>query len=64
MIELGPHLSRALEGRYLLDLELGRGGMATVWKAGDLRHQRSVALKVLHPELSRCARARLSLRSE
>ncbi len=37
---------------YRLEAELGRGGMATVWKARDLRHERSVAIKVLHPELA------------
>jgi eukaryotic-like serine/threonine-protein kinase len=41
-----------LADRYLLDRELGRGGMATVYLAHDLRHDRSVALKVLRLELS------------
>ena len=48
------HLSRlapALAGRYALDRELGRGGMATVWLADDLKHHRKVAIKVLRPEL-------------
>ena len=45
-------LRDALAGHYTLDRELGRGGMATVWLAQDLRHDRPVALKVLHPELS------------
>jgi len=36
--------------RYTLDREIGRGGMATVWLARDLRHERRVALKILHPE--------------
>ena len=44
-------LSAALAGRYELDRVVGRGGMATVWLARDLRHRRRVALKVLHPEL-------------
>jgi len=45
-------LESALSSRYRLDRELGRGGMATVFLAVDLRHDRRVALKVLHPELS------------
>src|SRR5207247_3328386 len=40
------------EGRYTLERELGRGGMATVYLAHDLKHDRPVALKVLHPELA------------
>ncbi len=42
----------ALGGRYQLERELGRGGMATVYLAQDTRHHRRVAIKVLHPELS------------
>ncbi len=41
----------ALAGRYTVEHELGRGGMATVYLADDLKHQRKVALKVLRPEL-------------
>ena len=41
-----------LRSRYTLERELGRGGMATVYLARDLKHDRSVALKVLHPELA------------
>ena len=44
-------LNAALSGRYHLKHEIGHGGMATVYLADDLKHQRSVALKVLHPEL-------------
>jgi hypothetical protein len=42
----------ALAASYALERELGRGGMATVYLARDLRHRRQVAIKVLHPELS------------
>ena len=44
-------LSTALEGRYRLDHELGAGGMATVYLAHDVKHDRDVAIKVLHPDL-------------
>jgi len=45
-------LSAALADRYRIDRELGQGGMATVYLAQDLRHDRQVALKVLKPELA------------
>ena len=44
-------LRTALADRYRIERELGRGGMATVYLAHDLRHDRPVALKVLHPHL-------------
>jgi serine/threonine-protein kinase len=44
-------LNVALAGRYTLEREIGRGGMATVYLARDIRHERDVALKVLNPEL-------------
>ena len=45
-------LTAALADRYLLERELGQGGMATVYLAEDLKHHRKVALKVLRPELA------------
>jgi serine/threonine-protein kinase len=41
-----------LAGRYEIEREIGRGGMATVYRARDTQHDRPVALKVLHPELA------------
>ncbi len=45
-------LNAALSDRYMIVRELGAGGMATVYLAEDLKHQRNVALKVLRPELA------------
>ena len=45
-------LNAALQGRYAIERELGEGGMATVYLADDLKHERKVALKVLKPELA------------
>ena len=51
-------LASALRGRYVVERELGSGGMATVYLARDLRHRRPVALKVLHPDLGALLGAR------
>ena len=45
-------LRAGMRDRYEIERELGRGGLATVYLAQDLRHDRPVALKVLHPELA------------
>ena len=45
-------LGKALEDRYTISREIGRGGMATVYLAEDFRHGRDVAVKVLHPDLA------------
>src|SRR4051812_45985994 len=45
-------LNTALAGRYRIERQLGQGGMATVYLARDLKHDRDVAVKVLKPELS------------
>ncbi|MGH7631254.1 MAG: protein kinase domain-containing protein [Gemmatimonadales bacterium] len=52
MADLRAHLEAGLADRYALQREIGRGGMATVFLAHDAKHDRSVALKVLHPELA------------
>ena len=51
MSQLPAGLVTALEDRYALSQQIGEGGMATVYLARDLRHDRKVALKVLRPEL-------------
>ena len=52
MSDPAARLNAALEGRYAIERELGEGGMATVYLADDLKHERKVALKVLKPELA------------
>src|SRR5262249_28285305 len=47
-----PQLAAALADRYRIERELGAGGMATVYLAQDLKHDRQVAIKVLKPELA------------
>ena len=52
MSDVEARLNAALEGRYRVERGLGEGGMATVYLAADLKHERKVALKVLKPELA------------
>ncbi len=52
MPHLLERLKSALADRYVIESEIGRGGMATVFLAEDLKHHRKVAIKVLHPELA------------
>jgi serine/threonine-protein kinase len=52
MNDLLNRLRSALSGRYSIEREIGQGGMATVYLAHDVRHDRNVALKVLRPELA------------
>jgi tRNA A-37 threonylcarbamoyl transferase component Bud32/tetratricopeptide (TPR) repeat protein/TolB-like protein len=49
---IAERLKASLADRYRIDRELGQGGMATVYLAQDLKHDRKVAIKVLHPELA------------
>ena len=49
---ISDRLNKALEGRYRIERKVGEGGMATVYLAADLRHERKVAIKVLKPELA------------
>ena len=51
MSTIGGDIAAALSGRYSIERELGAGGMATVFLGHDLRHDRDVAIKVLHPDL-------------
>ena len=52
MSKTQERLQNRIADRYSIERELGRGGMATVFLARDVRHDREVAIKVLHPELS------------
>src|SRR5215208_3536156 len=52
MPEVLSPLGESLADRYVLDRELGRGGMATVYLAEEKKHGRQVAIKVLRPELA------------
>src|ERR671921_1409765 len=62
MSSIPQRLSDSLRERYVLEREVGAGGMATVYLARDLRHKRSVALKVIGPELSGAEGAQRFLR--
>jgi len=62
LFEEGPEkLPDVLGGRYRIGRVLGRGGMATVFLADDIRHERQVAVKVLHPTLAAALGAELFL---
>ena len=50
-MQIPERLSQALSERYRIERELGAGGMATVYLAHDVKHDRDVAIKVLHPDL-------------
>ena len=52
LAELSDRLQAALTGRYMIDRELGRAGMALVFLARDLKHNRPVAIKVLRPDVA------------
>jgi Tol biopolymer transport system component len=52
LADTAGQLREALRDRYLVDREIGQGGMATVWLARDLKHDRPVAIKVLRPDLA------------
>ena len=52
MDDHSDRLATALRDRYRIERELGAGGMATVYLAQDLKHDRKVAIKVLRPELA------------
>ena len=52
MTEIIERLQAALGDRYGIEREVGAGGMATVYLARDLKHDRQVALKVLRPEVA------------
>ena len=62
MLDVSPLLHETLAGRYVLKREIGRGGAATVYLAHDVRHERLVAIKVLHQELSHALGAQRFLR--
>jgi len=52
-VTLSAPIGQLLDGRYLVESQLARGGMATVYLARDVRLERAVAIKIAHPELAR-----------
>ncbi len=52
MSDVLTRLTSALESKYQVVRQIGMGGMATIYLAHDLRHDRDVAIKVLHPDLA------------
>ena len=57
-----PRVMDALRGRYEIGRELGHGGMATVYLARDVRDERAVAIKVMHPRVANALNAQRFLR--
>jgi dienelactone hydrolase len=62
LFDHAARLQAALADRYRLERELGRGGMAIVWLANDLKHDRAVAIKVVRPEIAAALGAERFLR--
>ena len=60
--DIALRLTEALKDRYAIERELGHGGMATVYLARDVRHGRTVALKVLRPDLAQAVGSERFLR--
>src|SRR5690349_8021855 len=52
MFNLTTEMRAAFADRYRIERELGAGGMATVFLAHDIKHDRDVAIKVMHPEIA------------
>jgi serine/threonine-protein kinase len=52
-VTLSAPIGQLLDGRYLVESQIARGGMATVYRARDVRLDRAVAIKIAHPELAR-----------